>query len=124
MLKHCEYLQHVDVSKLTDQWKANKHKKPVRGAILLNKDLTKVRLLRVVCFVYLGVVCVSTRISCFDILGVSERQTGARRIGHRCCRERGTATVHSIDVALQCCSKGVRRSGFRHQRSDKGRSIH
>ena len=31
-----------DMAKLAEQWKAHKYKKPVRGAIILNKSMTKV----------------------------------------------------------------------------------
>lgn len=32
-----------DMARLADQWKTHKYKKPVRGAIILNESMTKVR---------------------------------------------------------------------------------
>ena len=46
MFRHCPFLDPTDathnVEMLASQWKTHKYKKPVRGAILLNNDLTKV----------------------------------------------------------------------------------
>ena len=44
VFQHCSSLvkSSLTVDALADKWKAFKHNKPVRGAILLNKDLTKV----------------------------------------------------------------------------------
>lgn len=44
---HCPFLVRdsvaKDLDKLIAQWKSHKYKKPARGAIILNKDLTKVQ---------------------------------------------------------------------------------
>ena len=31
-----------DMARLAEQWKTHKYRKPVRGAIILNEDMTKV----------------------------------------------------------------------------------
>lgn len=47
VFQHCPWLlgdsTSKDLDKLIAQWKAHKFKKPVRGAIILNQDATKVR---------------------------------------------------------------------------------
>lgn len=46
VVQHCPWLigdsSAKDLDKLIAQWKTRKYKKPVRGAIILNPELTKV----------------------------------------------------------------------------------
>jgi hypothetical protein len=49
VFKHCPWLlrdstRQQDLNTLITEWKTHKFKKPVRGAIILNQDMTKVNL--------------------------------------------------------------------------------
>ena len=48
VFKHCPFLVREStargIDKLIAQWKTHKYSKPLRGGIILNQDLTKVRL--------------------------------------------------------------------------------
>ena len=47
VFEHCPFLVNKSMNKNLDaliaQWKSHKYKKPVRGAVILNTDLTKVK---------------------------------------------------------------------------------
>ncbi len=70
---------------LVTQWKNRKYKKPVRGAIILNNDYTKVRdilyytILYILLLVIIILVSTSTRLSSVIFMGVPQGKDERRR---------------------------------------------
>ena len=84
-----------NLDSLIAKWKADKYKKPVRGAIILNTDLTKVSIyimsvLRAFSHTHTRTHTVSagSRLPFLDLMGIPQRQEGGggERRGHSCQR--------------------------------------